>query len=105
MDRPSEVEVIPSAIGVSILPTTFQHEIFPDRLHLRREDQTRNMRRFYLMTVQRDLFGGARLVREWGRIGSAGRVQVSHHADEGKAIDALTDIARSKRKRGYDVTA
>jgi predicted DNA-binding WGR domain protein len=48
-----------------------QFEVFPDRLHLRRVDPAKKMRRFYLMTVQRDLFGGAQLVREWGRIGSS----------------------------------
>jgi hypothetical protein len=29
-----------------------QYEVFPDRLHLRRVDPVKNMRRFYLMTVQ-----------------------------------------------------
>jgi predicted DNA-binding WGR domain protein len=78
-----------------------QLEVFPDRLHLRREDPAQNMRRFYLMTVQRDLFGGASLIREWGRMGSPGRVHVEHHLDEGQAVDALSDIATAKRKRGY----
>lgn len=78
-----------------------QFEIFPDRLCLHRIEPTKNMSRFYSMTVQKDLFGGALLTREWGRIGSSGRVVVSHHADEGRAIDALVDIATAKRKRGY----
>ena len=46
-----------------------QFEIFPDQMGLRCEDASRNMRRFYRMVVQRDLFGGASLIREWGRIG------------------------------------
>ena len=37
-----------------------QLEIFPDSLILRRVEPERNMRRFYLMTVQRDLFGRVR---------------------------------------------
>ncbi|WP_417264575.1 DDE-type integrase/transposase/recombinase [Celeribacter sp.] len=78
-----------------------QFEIFPDRLHLRRSDPTRNLHRFYLMTVQRDLFGGATLVREWGRTGSRGKLRVEHLRDEGEAVDALADIAKIKRKRGY----
>lgn len=81
--------------------TPDQLEVFPDRMHLRREEPSKNMRRFYLMTVQRDLFGGASLIREWGRLGSPGRVQVEHHPDEGHAVDALADIATAKRKRGY----
>jgi predicted DNA-binding WGR domain protein len=78
-----------------------QYEVFPDRLHLRRVDPVKNMRRFYLMTVQRDLFGGAMLVREWGRIGSPGKVKTSHFRDEGRAVDALAVKVDQKRKRGY----
>ena len=80
-----------------------QGEIFPSRLKLRRVDTARKMRRFYLMTVQRDLFSGATLVREWGRIGSAGKILSSHHADEGKAVDALAATAQKKFKRGYRI--
>jgi predicted DNA-binding WGR domain protein len=79
-----------------------QFEVFPDRLYLRRVDPAKSMRRFYLMTVQRDLFGGAQLVREWGRIGSSGKIMSSHHADEAQAVDALAEIVAAKRKRGYE---
>jgi predicted DNA-binding WGR domain protein len=51
--------------------------------------------------IQRDLFGGADLIREWGRIGMAGRVRVDHHPDEGRAVDALAELMAVKRKRGY----
>jgi len=80
-----------------------QFEIFPDCLKLRRIDPAKNMRRFYLMTVQRDLFGGATLIKEWGRLGSGGRIQHEHHPDEGKAVDALALIAQQKFKRGYRI--
>jgi predicted DNA-binding WGR domain protein len=80
-----------------------QSEIFPSRIKLRRIDPMQKMRRFYLMTVQRDLFGGATLVREWGRIGSAGRLQQSYHSDEGEAVDALAAFAQQKFKRGYRI--
>ena len=83
--------------------TAVQFEVFPDRVHLRRTDPARNMHRFYLMTVHRDLFGGASLVREWGRIGSSGQMRIDYHPDEGQAVDALADIAVAKRKRGYAV--
>lgn len=46
----------------------------------------RNMRRFYLMSVQRDLFGGARY---------------EQYPDEGKAVTALSVTAYQKRGRGY----
>lgn len=78
-----------------------QLDIFPDQTRLRREDTSRNMRRFYQMVVQRDLFGGASLIREWGRIGRAGQVRIDHHPDEGRAVDALAELVAAKRKRGY----
>jgi predicted DNA-binding WGR domain protein len=79
-----------------------QFEVFPDRLHLRREKPSKNLRRFYLMTVPRDLFGGASLIREWGRIGSPCKLQIEHHPDEGRAVNALAEIMAAKRKRGYE---
>jgi predicted DNA-binding WGR domain protein len=78
-----------------------QFEVFPDRLHLRRVDPAKSMRRFYLLTVPRELFGGASLIREWGRVGSPGKVRVDHHPDEGHAVNALADLMAAKRKRGY----
>lgn len=78
-----------------------QLEVFPTCLHLRRVDPARNMRRFYRMTVQRDLFGGASLIRVWGRIGSRGHEMIERHDDEGMAISALMKLAQVKRKRGY----
>ncbi len=78
-----------------------QLEVFPDRLLMYRVDPAKKMHRFYLMTVQRDLFGGASLTREWGRIGSSGKVCVDYHPDEGQAVDALASLATQKIKRGY----
>jgi predicted DNA-binding WGR domain protein len=78
-----------------------QHEIFPTALDLRRIDVLRNMRRFYRMSVQRDLFGRASLVREWGRIGTRGQSLVESHDDEGRAVNALMRLAAQKRRRGY----
>lgn len=80
-----------------------QLEVFPTCLHLRRVDPARNMRRFYRMTIQRDLFGGASLVRVWGRIGTRGRQLVNTHTDEGRAITALLTLAHEKRRRGYEL--
>ena len=53
------------------------------------------------MTIQHDLFGGASLVREWGRVGSAGQVAQDLFPDEGTAIDALAKVAKRKLSRGY----
>lgn len=78
-----------------------QFEVFPRLLHLRRIDPACNMRRYYRMAIQRDLFGKASLVREWGRIGSRGQMLVETHADEAQAVNALLKLARAKEKKGY----
>jgi len=54
-----------------------QLEIFPTCLHPQRVDPARNMLRFYTLTIQQDLFGGASLIRVWGRIGTRGREMVT----------------------------
>lgn len=80
-----------------------QFEVFPTALHLRRIDPARNMRRYYRLAVQSDLFGQASLVREWGRIGSRGQMMVETHSDEGLAINALMKLARAKQRKGYSL--
>ena len=78
-----------------------QLEIFPDKVLLKRVAPEKNVCRFYLMTVQRDLFGRGALVTEYGRIGRPGRVHVAHHKDESFALIDLARKAEAKRKRGY----
>ena len=74
-----------------------QLDVFPTELQMRRIDPARNMRRFYRLSVQRDLFGRASLVREWGRIGFRGQMM----PDEGKAVTALMKLSAVKKRRGY----
>ena len=78
-----------------------QAEVFPRQLRLRRCDAERNMNRYYRMRVERDLFGGTSLIREWGRIGTRGHMLIEPHRDEGEAITALMRLARVTRRRGY----
>jgi len=78
-----------------------QLDVFPTDLQMRRIDPARNMRRFYRLSVQPDLFGGATLVREWGRIGLCGQMMIESHPDEGGAITALMKLAAIKQRRGY----
>jgi len=85
--------------------TVTQLEVFPTDLQMRRIDPACNMRRFYRMSVQPDLFGGASLVREWGRIGLRGQVMIEHHTDEGRAVTALMKLAAVKSRRGYEANA
>ena len=42
----------------------------PAELH--RLDPARNMFRFYRLAIEPDLFGGVRLLRQWGRIAARG---------------------------------
>ena len=78
-----------------------QLEVFPDSIYLRRSDPQKNINRFYMMLVQPDLFGGASLIREWGRIGRAGRVTVTRYKDQAQAVNQLDDYVTKKKKRGY----
>ncbi len=68
---------------------------------INRRDPERRMARFYLMRVQGSLFGGWSLIREWGRIGSPGRVRADAHADLDAAEAAAERITAAKRRKGY----
>jgi predicted DNA-binding WGR domain protein len=68
---------------------------------LHRIDPARNMRRFYSLDVQPDLFGGFVVVKEWGRIGARGRIVDELHATEDLAATAMWRQAERKRRRGY----
>jgi predicted DNA-binding WGR domain protein len=87
-----------------MLDAIAQLELFPTVVDLKRVDPSLNMRRFYRMSIQPDLFGGACLVREWGRIGFRGRTLVEQHDDEGEAVTALIKLAATKQRRGYRKT-
>ena len=83
-----------------MLDTMQQMEVFPTTVDLKRVDLSINMRRFYRMSVQPDLFGGACLVREWGRIGFRGQMMIEFHDDEGKAVTALRSSMLPKSSEG-----
>ncbi|PDT75454.1 WGR domain-containing protein [Sinorhizobium sp. BJ1] len=71
------------------------------RLYVQRIDATKNMARYYTMSIEPDLFGGASLVRRWGRIGTRGKERVDLFKDEHQAIQHFLFLARQKRARGY----
>ena len=70
-------------------------------VELRRIDPARNMRRFYRLDIQPDLFGGFLLMKQWGRIGAHGRIKAERYDNEALASDALQRQADRKRRRGY----
>lgn len=71
------------------------------RVQLRRIDQARNMRRYYVLAVEQDLFGGWWLVREHGRIGSPGRVIETPFPDLDAAAAAHAKLWQQKVRKGY----
>ena len=68
---------------------------------LHRSDPARNMRRFYLLDMQRDLFAQWCLIREWGRIGQGGQVRAVPFPTESAAQAALDRQRCAKEQRGY----
>lgn len=72
-----------------------------DPVHLKRIDPAQNMRRFYSLTVQPTLFGGASLIRDWGRIGTRGQTMMETFDEADDADKALNRLERAKRRRGY----
>ncbi len=72
---------------------------------LTRIQPERNQWRFYRLALWPDLFGQVCLVREWGRIGRPGRLRRDPFPDAVLAGQALEQLARTKRRRGYQDAA
>jgi predicted DNA-binding WGR domain protein len=70
-------------------------------LVLHRIDPDRHVARFYSLMIERDLFGTITLVRNWGRVGTAGWERVEAFGTVDEAGQALEAAARVKRRRGY----
>lgn len=66
-----------------------------------RVDPEQNMKRFYALELQRDLFGHWECVRSWGRIGSRGRSMKSMFSTQREAAEEADKWYRAKRRRGY----
>jgi len=61
----------------------------------------KNVRRFYALEVEVDLFGCVLLARNWGRLGTTGRTRHDAHETVASALGALATLERTKRRRGY----
>jgi predicted DNA-binding WGR domain protein len=68
---------------------------------LHRIDPSRNMRRFYRLDVQPDLFGFWLLIREWGCIVHPGQTRITSFVSRDEAHDTLQHQRRAKERRGY----
>ena len=68
---------------------------------LRRVDADARTANFYVLTLERDLFGNVVVTRQWGRVGTAGRQITDPFLTEEAAVEAMTALAAAKRRRGY----
>lgn len=59
------------------------------------------MQRFYSLSIQPTLFGGASVIRNWGRIGTNGRSMMETFDRPEEADGAFARLAKTKRRRGY----
>jgi predicted DNA-binding WGR domain protein len=70
-------------------------------LTLHRIEPEKNMRRFYRLDVQPDLFGEWSFIREWGRIGRPGQVRMAAYPTLCAADAALAQQRQVKERLGY----
>ncbi len=82
-------------------PVPIQLPLFAEAASLVRIRPELREWRFYRLEVWPDLFGRALLLRQWGRIGTEGRRRLDVHPDLSSALNALAQLAGSKRQRGY----
>ncbi len=75
--------------------------LYPYRLYCQRIDATRNMARYYLLSIQPTLFGDVAVMRAWGRIGKRGGEKTEMFATEHEAATHFLELARQKRVKGY----
>ena len=68
---------------------------------LERIDPTKNVARYYVLSVEATLLARDTLVRCWGRIGSAGRQRLEFFDSRTSAGLALETWLARKRRRGY----
>jgi predicted DNA-binding WGR domain protein len=73
----------------------------PYHLYVERKDASKNMARYYAMSIEPNLFGDVCLLRKWGRIGAKGQMKVHHFGREEEAVHLFLALLRQKRRRGY----
>jgi predicted DNA-binding WGR domain protein len=92
------------------MPTPTKNQTLPDRvarfqLHARlvSVDPSKNRFRFYTLTWQPGLWGGGALTRNWGRIGTKGRILQALYQDRTSAQGTVDEVIRRRLRRGYQV--
>lgn len=74
----------------------------PYYFYAERKDKTKNMARFYALSIEPTLFGTPCLTRRWGRIGYGGQTKVHHFDREEEAVSLFLALLRERRVRGYE---
>jgi predicted DNA-binding WGR domain protein len=70
-------------------------------LHLEKRDPVKSQYRFYRIVLVPTLFGDWSVMREWGRIGSPGRLVIDRVDDLDAATLLMQRKRREKERRGY----
>ncbi|KPH05570.1 WGR domain-containing protein (plasmid) [Rhizobium acidisoli] len=73
----------------------------PYYFYAERTDRTKNMARFYALSIEPTLFGTPCLTRTWGRIGARGQSKIHVFAREEEAVSLFLELLRQKSSRGY----
>jgi predicted DNA-binding WGR domain protein len=68
---------------------------------LYKTDPKKNVFRFYRLDIQTDLFGNPCLIRQWGRIGTAGQMKTVPFSTLDAVECELAKYKRLKTNRGY----
>lgn len=69
--------------------------------YLKKRDPIQGQYRFYTLHLTQSLFGDWTLVREWGRIGSPGRMMMDWFDNFEDAPAALQHKVSEKLRKGY----
>ena len=71
----------------------------PRRFH--RVDPTRNMARFYMLSLEPTLYGEMVALGHWGRLGTGGQQNLSLQPTLAEAENVLARQIARRRRRGY----
>ncbi|CAN7625459.1 WGR domain-containing protein [Pararhizobium sp. LjRoot238] len=75
--------------------------LYPFKFYCQRIDASRNMARYYMLSIEATLFGEIAVVRAWGRIGRRGGEKSDVFSTEQEAAWHFLELVRKKRQRGY----
>ena len=73
------------------------------RIYMQTPPSAEQSPRFYQIYLEQDLLQGWMLTKEWGHVGTSGRVTHEHFANHEEAQHALESSRATQLKRGYQV--